>query len=133
MSANDSPGKKGWVGLLGDERFSGFVLAVLVCVIGWLIYQIDKDRRLAERSDPLMVEIRQIFDRAIEDGVVSAVAQGNYTITGQGGRGYLIRYTLPDGHDAVFLVSLGWEGRWFFSGGEGERDEGFVRDRLRAE
>lgn len=132
MSANDSPGKKGWVGLLGNERFSGIVLAVLVCVMGWLIYRIVQDRRLAERSDPQMAEICQIFDRAIEDGVASAEARGNYTISEQHGMEYVIRYTLPNGHFDYYIVSLDREGRWFYSGGAGG-EKSFIRDRVKVE
>lgn len=132
MSAKGSPGKAGWGGKVGKVLFWALFLFATASVVGWQVYQFDKDRRLAERSDPQMGEIRQIFDEAIEDGVASAEARGNYTISEQHGMEYVIRYTLPNGHFDYYIVSLDWEGRWFFSGGAGG-EKSFIRDRVKVE
>lgn len=126
MSAKDSPGKKRWGKTVAVVLFWGVALS-------FLAYQIVQDRRLAERANPEMAEIRTIFEQAIEDGVVPAEAKWNYTISKEGGTDYCIRYMLSNGRHYLYLVSLGWEGRWYFAQGgmdKGERDESFIRDRL---
>jgi hypothetical protein len=125
MSAKDSPGKRRWGKTVGMVLFWGVALS-------FLAYQIAQDRRLAERANPQMAEIRTIFEQAIEDGVAPAEAKWNYTIGEQQGMEYVIRYTEPNGYFDYYFVSLDWEGRWFFSGGAGG-EKSFIRDRLKVE
>lgn len=79
-----------------------------------------------------IAEIRVIFDRAIADGTVPAIAAGRYMIGANcGGGAYCIQYRDAAGEKQGYFVSWIGRDRWEFRQlGDDPARQVFVRDRV---
>jgi len=87
----------------------------------------------AARRD--IAEIRGIFDRAIADGTVPAIAAGKYTVGANcGGASYCIQYRDAAGEKQGYFVNRIGRDQWEFRQlADDPARQVFVRNRVRAE